>query len=345
MLLRNRLLNAACFSPPDVPGSAPSGGSTPTPASTSPASAPAPAVSTPTAAPASSPTPAPASAAPAAEPATPTEEAFNFETVLAGNGDDLPQETVVPAAAAPAAAPVVPPVVPPVVAPAAPQQVEPVVPPVQPAPAAAAPAPTGASPPLTSADPDGLAAAITANENTIIQHVAETMFVLSPEEREALETDMFTAIPKLMAKAFVKNQHNMLKQIAQSVPRMIEHHSSVVKRNAENSDKFYSRWKDVLNKEDHGQTVNKFAFTFRQMHPNATLEQMIEDVGTMVMVAAKIPATGQPAAPAAPAPGVAFQPAPGVSPQPAPFSPAVGGGSGVPASPEENPWNFLGEQS
>jgi len=84
--------------------------------------------------------------------------------------------------------------------------------------------------------------------------------------------------------------------------------------------------------------VLKYAAVYRQMHPNASLEQMVEDLGPMIMMAQKIvpnsTAKGQPArqAPAG---------ANGRSPQPSPFVPAGAGTTAAPRHVEVEPWEAM----
>lgn len=345
--MRTNWRDSASFSP-DAPSaaSAPASGSASPSAASTPAASSPPASGTPTATPTpASSSPAPATPSPSAAPAAggePAKAVFDFDTIF-GEGDGEPTQhptgavEVTPAAAA-AAAPTVPPVVPPVAAPAAPvaaQPAAPAVPAVQPS----APAQQDASPPLNPADPRALADAITANESAIIDHVAASVFALTPEEVEALETNAVEAVPRLMAKCLVRAQHNLLTQLPNLVPRMIEAHMQITRRNEENANKFYGRWPDIK-KGEHGSLVNRFAHTYRQMNPNATLEQMVEDVGAMVMTAAKITAT--PTAPGAVALAHPMAPAANVVPQPSPFSPAnPGGNGGPPPSAEADPWSAI----
>jgi hypothetical protein len=200
------------------------------------------------------------------------------------------------------------------------------------APAAPAPtAPTSAAaqaPQLDPYDPGALASALTQNEAVAIEHVASTMFKLTPEEIEALETNVVDTVPKLFAKAFVKSQQNLFEQLGRIVPQMIARQGEAAKRYEANEAKFYSAWPG-LSKEKHGAKVLEFARTYRQMNPQATLEQMIATVGPMVMVAAGVQPGAAPQVP----PGhqaSALAPVGRPSHQPSPFTPAhsMGGPAG-----------------
>jgi hypothetical protein len=126
------------------------------------------------------------------------------------------------------------------------------------------------------------------NESVAVQHVADTLFKLSNEEIEALENDTVSAIPRLLAKGMVKSQLNMLTQLSRLLPAMIQKHGETMKRHGANESKFYQCWPE-LKHDVHGPMVLKYGAVYRQMHPDATLETMIEELGPMVMMAARVP--------------------------------------------------------
>ena len=87
----------------------------------------------------------------------------------------------------------------------------------------------------------------------------------------------------------------------------------------------------ALNKQAHGRDVERLARLYRSANPNATLQEVIRDVGAMAIQTLKL--TPQPSA----KPNGAR---PHASPS---FVPAVGGGAkGPPQQPEVNPWAGLG---
>lgn len=194
------------------------------------------------------------------------------------------------------------------------------------------PAPTEATsaPPAQAAgtldpyDPGAIAQVLMQNEAIAIQHVADTLFKLSNEEIEALENDTVSAIPKLLAKGMVKGQLNMLQQLSRLIPAMISKHGETMSRHASNESKFYSRWPD-LKRDIHGPMVLKYGAVYRQMHPDATLETMIEDLGPMVMMAAKV----QPGVASNGNHGAKPGPTKRGGPQPSPFIPAGAVGAGA----------------
>lgn len=240
-----------------------------------------------------------------------------------------------PVAAQPPVQPQTPPV-----APQAP--VDPNAPPVQPqAQTPQAPAPQAPQTDLSPSDPVGMAAAMEQNAPALIQHLAETRFQLTPEEVQEVETDAVAAIPKLLAKVHLHSQIAMQRFLAQAVPGMIQRHTQVSTANSEAENKFFDTHKALgLDKTNtqHRQAAVRLAKMYRQMYPQAPLDQLIQDIGPMVVKAVgAVPGAPQPQAQAQ-APGTVM--AGGV-----PFRPAVNGG-GVPvpqqAPQTDNPWSGMG---
>lgn len=206
--------------------------------------------------------------------------------------------------------------------------------PAAPAVEPAAPGPTP-KPQLSVSDPGSIAQALISQEGPAIDHLAETMFKLSAAEVEALESDAVGTIPKLMARAVVKAQINMLSSLAAMVPAMIQQSVSQMQTNSQNLRSFYQKFPQ-LKAAEHGAVVERVARSYRQMNPNVSREQMMEDVGAMVLTLAKIPA----AVPGAVTPASPFR-ANGNPPQPSPFVPASAGVAAAPAAKVEEPWSFL----
>lgn len=282
-------------------------------------------------------------------------ESLDFESIFGDSSQGVipapsPPQQVQPPPPASAQAPAVTPPVPAEPQAALAQAAQ--TPPAAPGePAAAQPqqpqTPDASAPPaLDRYDPGQLARHLQANQAQAIDYVAENVFKLSPQEVEALETDVVGTVPKLLAKAYVMAQQNVLTQLASMVPTMIQRQTEVMKRHAQNEDKFYSRWPDIK-KDQHGDLVMKYGAVYRQMHPTASLEQMVEDLGPMIMMAAKIvpqspqaAGVGRTPAPAAPTNGSA-----GRTPPPSPFVPAGAGPVSTGTQQEVAPWEAIFQQS
>ena len=282
-----------------------------------------------TSAPASSPAPDGGAAPPAAAPVAPA-AAEGFDWGALGSSDDL---DFIPAPVAPVIPPVVPPVVTP---PAGAQAPAAVAPPAAQPQAPQQPTPTeqpGEARPLTAADPMGIAAGLEANRDAIITHLAQTKFGLSESDIKDLDTDVTVAVPKLLARVFLESQMSMQKFLAQAVPGMLQKYNKVTSANDSAEKKFFAAHKGLdQNNPQHRDAVVRMATVYRQANPNIPLDQLIQEVGPMVMTVLKIGA-------APPARSAAAAPRGGT-----PFTPAVNGGGGLsPTSEPVNEWAGLGQ--
>ena len=318
-----------CYSPEDGGGS---GAATSTPASSSPSPPPASGEGAPASSASPPPSaPSPVTSTPREEPQPSGGEAFDFSSIFESEeptSEPKPVEVKLEASQPPPAA-----------------EVKPAEPPKPveraKAPETATPQPQ-AAPVVDRYDPGMLAGHLASNEAQALEYVANNVFKLTPEEVEALETNVVDTIPKLLAKVFVKSQQNVLSQLATMVPVMIQRQTVAIQKNAENADKFYARW-PMIKKAEHGELVMKYGAVYRQMHPGANLEQMIEDLGPMILMAARIAPPIQAQAPAGqPANPAAQRAANGRSPPPSPFVPAGSVGPAASATaPEMSPWEAM----
>lgn len=276
------------------------------------------------------------SATPPSPDSSPSETASPWEAL----GDTYSEDdTLELPAATPEPAPAPAPVAPAPVAPA------PAAPAATPTPAAAAPTPppaqptsptAPAAPQLSPADPVAIADAMHADRDAVIAHLAQSRFALSEADVAELETDAATAVPKLLARAFLESQMTTYRFLAQAVPGMIQKHSTVSKANATAEDQFFTAHKALgldPNNAKHRETATRIATIYRQSNPSIPLAQLIAEVGPMVATALALQ------------PGAVTQPTPAAGlPRGAPtgFRPAVGGGGASPAPAAPNEWEMLG---
>lgn len=278
------------------------------------------------------------SPAPAASPAPATPEAAAPDWSNLGSSDDLDFIEIQADAATKAAQPSA-------VTPPQPQQPAPVAPapqaPVAPSPAAQPQPPAeGEARPLSAAEPWRIAEGIEANREAITTHLAQTKFALSEEDIRDLDTDVNVAVPKLLARVFLESQVSMQKFLAQAVPGMIKQYNTVTSANQGAEEKFFKAHAALdRNNPQHRQTAVRIASLYRQANPGIPLDQLIQEVGPMVMASLRINAP--PAAPAGvlPAAPAALAPRGGT-----PFRPAVNGGGGAPIAAEPpSEWAGLGQ--
>jgi len=173
------------------------------------------------------------------------------------------------------------------------------------------------------------------------------MFALTPEEVQALETDTVGTVQKLCARTFVKTNANMLMQLGKLIPVMLQRGMEDIKRATTNEDSFYAAWPQI-DRTKHKEIVNKYAIAYRTLNPNVSKEDMIKQIGPLVMLAAGIPLTAmaQPGAPQGSQPVIhaaAGSPQPqGVRPPPqTPFVPAVPGPAANGQEVELSPWEAM----
>lgn len=309
---------------PSSAPSAPSGGDAGSPSSSEPSAA----SSTPSG------EGAPVAPAPSLAPTPGVDGSGNgdFPDFGAFSVDEGEDDDVLPAAPAKAAGQTPPTEKPPEAPPSQPT-VPPAEPPKPQEPAPQPPPPTGqqeARPPLSPAEPAAIAESLVQNEAQLIDHLAQNDFKLSQEDIEALQDNASAYVPKLLARTFVRAQVGALRQMAQVVPAMVQTQMKVMRQNMQNEQAFYSRWPDIK-PDKHGEIVSKYASLYRKANPSATREQMIEDLGPMIMMAAKIAPTPTHVAPGQPQSQLR-------PPQPTPFKPAMPGVASTPAPVVDDPW-------
>lgn len=182
-------------------------------------------------------------------------------------------------------------------------------------------------------DPASMSQALGQMQDAAVDSVAKTLFALSPQDIEGLETNAAETIPRLLARVFVVAQTQYLQQMARMVPAMMAKQTATQEVYRKNGDAFFKAWPQ-LNEAQHGDIIRRVGQVWRAQNPRASLEQAIAEIGPMAMMIAKVPAT--PAAQSARPNGRA-------SPSPA-FVPAVSGTASANAPAQVNPFEFLGEQ-
>lgn len=267
---------------------------------------------------------------------------FALPETFQDNIDDIDIEPL-PASGAtpPPAAPATPPAQPTAQPAATPPQATPAQSP------AAAPAQTPVAPDAGAGrvfSPSELAQQLGQNRDTIINALAAQKFALSPADVSALEVDAVGVLPRIMARVYFEATVNGLQQLANMVPRMVEHvaNERIAESNAEMD--FHTEWPNIdKNNPEHMRAVVQLSTSFRQMNPRASMADAIKYVGMAAtqFLGLQMPArggngSGRPAVAAAPR-----------RPTSPPFAPANGGRAQPPAGfvpPAENPFAGLGHQ-
>jgi hypothetical protein len=196
--------------------------------------------------------------------------------------------------------------------------------------------PAQSSPPFSLDEPGKIAEALAQGEEQLVAHLAANDFKLSEKDLEALAEDAPSHIPTLLGRVYLKSQVNLMRQMENVVPRLIQKQVQVMRRSMEAENAFYSAWPG-LDRVKHAPILQKYASLYRQANPQATREQMINDLGPIIAQAAGVP---NPKIAANAAPG-----ANGVHPRtpPQPFRPATPGVAAMPQPLEQNEWAGLGQ--
>lgn len=179
--------------------------------------------------------------------------------------------------------------------------------------------------------PEAFLSQVNANREALIDSMAKSpQFQLSEAEAAAFEEDPIGFLPRYTAKMFMTTYTAAVSKALEMVPHLVQRHLDATKANTSAEDTFYGAWKQI-DRVKHADTVNRFALAYRQLNPQATQEQLIQDVGTMVVTR-----LGLGAAPANGAP-------PARTLQPPPFRPAGGAPRGQPAQVVEDIFSGLGQ--
>lgn len=190
------------------------------------------------------------------------------------------------------------------------------------------PAPGPQDRPLDPTNPADVAQMLIANREAAVQAMASSMYALTPEQVEGLDTNATAMVPELLAQVHVNAVTAAMNRMAEMMPYMMQRHLQAVGRNSENANAFYEANKHLdRNNPQIGQAVAQMARVYRAQNPQATKADMIKAVGLLVSQQLGI-------APQAPGP------APQQQQQVAGFVPAATGGSNgqPPPAPAPDPW-------
>ncbi len=113
-------------------------------------------------------------------------------------------------------------------------------------------------------------------------------YALTDEMAEELEVDAGKAIPRLMAKVYVDAVSATVGHIVANMPQLLETALAGRERNSTAETEFFEVWPQLVGSE-HSEILSRFGVSYRTLHPDATKEQFIRDVGAQAMVALRIP--------------------------------------------------------
>ena len=166
-------------------------------------------------------------------------------------------------------------------------------------------------------------------ESEIVDALAQARYSLSQEDIDLLETDASAAVPKLLAKAHLQAVGASLKYMQALVPSMVQQQTMAMNTAREAETAFFDAFPAL---REHRAEALKAAQTYRSVYPKASRDEMIQNVGAVVMQ--KLGLSAQPP--------VAQNTPPAPKPSQPPHRPAGAVGSPVTAAPPQaNPWAGL----
>lgn len=158
------------------------------------------------------------------------------------------------------------------------------------------------------------------------QHRLEGRYAIPEGMVEKLADNPEEVLPTLLAGVHMDILENVSKlvdtQLARRVPTMVETHQVEAQTAAKNEDAFFTAWPKLNNAKGKAE-VEKIGAVYRQLYPDASAEDFVQNVGPQAMMALKIPLVEDTPAPAPTPPPPAPLGAHGSAPisAPAPASP------------------------
>lgn len=222
-----------------------------------------------------------------------------------------------------------------------PGEVEPPTPPVEPAPEQPLPTAPQAAPAEPTPTPitmDEMRENYQKTRKDMEVLVANEVYGFSEEQVQRLDDGDSSLIPELMAKVYMDAVTGATAHMLTHLPALVGQVLQGRDQTSVLEEKFYQFW-PTIKKEEHAQDVSRFGAAYRQLYPDAPVEDFIRDVGAQVIVALKIPTAeakvevevGE----SSPSLVVPLTPA---------FQPAAAGGGGAAPTTPTNPYEALSDE-
>jgi hypothetical protein len=119
------------------------------------------------------------------------------------------------------------------------------------------------------------------NKEQIVQAVAEMRFKMSDEDVKAVEEDFVKALPVFAGRVWFEAYTSAVNFMNQQIPSIMRGEMQKFGRSFEAENQFYKAWPG-LDRGKHHDHVKHFGRVYRQAYPQASVEDFIRDVGTMV---------------------------------------------------------------
>ncbi len=128
-----------------------------------------------------------------------------------------------------------------------------------------------------------------AKRQQLVGNLAKEVYKLSDEDVELAISEPDKVLPQLAAKVHVEVLDAAVQGIMAHLPELVRGVISQTSAEREREGAFFDRWPSL---KEHKTKVAQVANIFRQSNPGATLDQAIEEVGTLVSVMMKVPMEG-----------------------------------------------------
>jgi len=126
----------------------------------------------------------------------------------------------------------------------------------------------------------------------------EKRYALSQEDADAMISEPEAVIPKLAARLYVDIYENMMNMLQHQLPHVVRDVQTTSSRQQKDEEAFYTAW-PALRNVDRNELI-RIGQMYRQLNPQATREQFIQDVGVQSMVRFRLPIPGYNAPPPQP---------------------------------------------
>lgn len=149
--------------------------------------------------------------------------------------------------------------------------------------------------------------------NELVQH-----FSINEEDAGLLQTEPDKVLPKLAANLYLDVFEAVVKTVQGMMPSQVQNVMQTQTVNQKNETDFFGAWNKLdRGNAEHTNMLTRIGTAYRQLNPQATKEQFIQEVGAQAMVALRIPLEADAPSTVAPAPAPHRPAAPAAHSQPA----------------------------
>lgn len=114
---------------------------------------------------------------------------------------------------------------------------------------------------------------------------------LSQEDVEALRIEPEKVLPKVLAKASMDMYDAVVSSVVQRIPTMFSELEMQRRQAQEAEEAFFKAWPQLRDPK-YKEVLDRTVAVYRQVNPQAPLEQAIQEVGVMASVALRLPIAG-----------------------------------------------------